>query len=703
MTQVYRSVCRVCHGGCGALLEVTDNRLVRVKPDRESPFNRGRMCVKGLATPEMMYHPSRIRTPLKRTGERGGRHFQPVTWDTALTEIAEKIARIKQETGPESVAIGQGTGRHHFMHVVRFANSLGTPNWYEPGLANCFIPRITACNFIYGGFVSADYYGDTPPRTIIFWGHNPVVTGPDGELGFPVMRALKAGSFGIAVDPRHTETVSRCRMWLPVRPGTDCALALAMLHVIIYENLYDKAFVEKRTEGFEELKRHVEDCTPGWAEGVTAVPQEKITAAARRYALEKPSVIEWGVAVEQTPNCFDTVRAIALLRAVTGNIDIPGGDIFGSHLLKPYPVLKEKLPEAAARKRLGASEFKLLGGFRAVMPSAHVPAVFRAMRYGEPYRIRALLNFGSNPLVTVANSENVYHALLNLDLIVVADMFMTPTAALADYILPAAFWPEVDQIIEIPYVAGNAIMAQQKTVTVEACRPDEEILDDLAARLGLACAGETLKDILDFRLENTGMTFAELKERHCYYPPVSYRKYEAAGRFRTPSGKVEIYSKSLKRMGLGPLPVYREPPESPVSAPELFRRYPLVLTTGGRRPEFFHSEQRQIRSLRNRHPFPAAQINSGDAERYGVFDDDWVYIETARGRIRMKACVTDDIAAGVVNIDHGWWFPEKEAADFGIFEANANILTSDQAPYDPAFGSYQLRGLLCRVQRGEDK
>ncbi len=696
--KTYKSVCRICHGGCGAILFVEDGKLARVKPDPDSPFSRGRMCIKGLSTPEMMYHPERVLHPLKRDGKRGENKWRRIEWDTALSEIADRLDLIRRQTGPESVAVGQGTGRHHFMHVIRFANAFGTPNWYEPGLANCFIPRITVSNLTYGGFVVADYYGKVNPQTILFWGHNPVITGPDGEIAFPVRDALKAGSFGIAVDPRRSETAKRCNLWLPIRPGTDCALALAMIHVIIYDQIFDRDFVEKWTEGFERLKKHVKDYTPQWAEAVCGVKIKDIVAAARRYAVSKPSVLEWGVALEQNANSLQTVRAVSILRGLTRNIDIPGGDIFGMQRVRPYPVLRDKLPKDAAAKRIGGKEFKLLGGFRAYLPSAHVPGIFHAMRTGDPYPIRALLNFGSNPLVTVADSRKVYDSLLKLELMVVADMFMTPTASLADYVLPAAFWPEVDQIIEIPYVAGNAVMAQQKVVQVGACRPDEEILNELAKRLDLPGSEQSLKEVLDYRLEPFGITFDELKQKGMVAVPHQYWKYRESG-FKTPSKKVELYSRSLERMGYAPMPTYSEPPESPVSTPDLAKGFPYVLTTGARRNEFFHSEHRQIHSLRKRRPFPLADIHPNTAAENQIGDGDWMYVSSPRGRIKMKAHVTDDIKKGVVNIDHGWWFPEKKQYLFGVFDSNANVLTSDSPPYDPAFGSYPLRGGLCSIQR----
>jgi thiosulfate reductase/polysulfide reductase chain A len=695
------SVCRLCHGGCGALLFVKQGRLIRVKPDPHSPFSRGYMCIKGLATPEIIYHPSRLLTPLKQKGKRGSNKWETVDWDTALDEIANKLDGIRKESGPEAVALGQGTGRHHYMHVIRFANSFGTPNWYEPGLSNCLLPRITVSQLTYGGFVVADYYGKIAPRTILFWGHNPIVSSADGELSFAVRRALRLGSFGIAVDPRRSETAKRCEMWLPVRPGTDDALALAMVHVIINEGIYDKEFVEKWTVGFSELKEHVSHCTPQWAEAITWIPAEDIVIAARRYAIDKPSVLEWGVSIEQNPKSLQTVRAVSLLRALTGNIDVPGGDILGMRIVRPYPVMKNQLPTNMIQKRIGGDQFKLLGGFQSLLPSAHVPSLFKAMRTGDPYLIRALLVFGSNPLVTVPNPREVYQSLMKLDLFVVTDMFMTPTAALADYVLPAAFWPEVNQIMEIPLVAENAILAQQKVVQVGLCRQDEEIMIALARRLDLPGSEESLEDILDYRLEPLGLNFKDLKEKSIVFPSHEYRKFEKRG-FRTPSGKVELFCKTLERFGYDPMPSYKELPESPVEQPDLTAQFPYILITGSRRPEFFHSEHRQIPSLRERRPDPTAEMHPVIADRHGILNGDWVYVSSPRGRIKMKAVVTEDIQTGVINIDHGWWFPERQGPEFGMWESNANVLTSSAPPYDPAFGSYQLRGLLCSITRVDD-
>ncbi|MBI1912756.1 MAG: molybdopterin-dependent oxidoreductase [Deltaproteobacteria bacterium] len=695
---IYKSVCRICHGGCGVFVHVKDGKVVKVKGDPESPLNKGWMCVKGLKTPEIANHPDRLTKPLKRIGGRGEGKWQELSWEDALGEIAERLAKIRTESGTESVALGQGTGRHHYMHVVRFANALGTPNWYEPGLAQCFIPRITVSNLTYGGFVVGDYYGEVKPKCILFWAHNPLVTGPDGELAISVKRALDSGCKAIAVDPRRTETAKRCGLWLQIRPGTDAALALAMINVIISEGIYDKEFVEKWTVGFEELKAHVAAYTPEWAELITTVPSANIIEAARTYATNKPAILEWGLGIEQNHNSLQTVRALAILRAITGNIDIPGGDIIGMNVIKSYPTLKDKLPEGMGKKRLGGDEFKLLGGWRAFMPSAHIPALFKAMRTGDPYKIRALLIFGNNPLTTVANSKEVYESLKALELLVVTDLFMTPTAAIADYVLPAAFWTETEQVIGYPLVVENMVMAQNKITQRGECRQDEWIINELSKRLNLPGSEESLEDVMNAQLEPLGIDYKTLKEKGFIYPEHEYRRYEVQG-FRTPSRKVELLCKSLQRLGYDTLPSFKEPPESPISAPDLAKEFPNILITGSRRAEFFHSEHRQVESLRKLRPDPGVELHPKTALKNNIENNDWVKISTPRGSIRMKAIVTEDIHPDVVSVEHGWWFPERQGPDYGVFESNANVLTNNAPPYDSAFGSYQLRGLLCRVEK----
>ena len=623
----------MCHGGCGVLVHVKDDKVIKVTGDPESPLNKGKMCPKGLASIEHLYHPDRLKYPLKRAGKRGAGKWERISWNEALDSIAENITAIKETYGIEAVAVGTGTGRHHFRHVARFAHALGTPNWCEPGLAQCFIPRIHASVMTYGGLPVCDYYGEVNPACVLVWGHNPVVSGPDGEIQFRAKECLKKGTTLIVVDPRRTSLAEQADIWLQLRPGTDDALALAMLNVIINENIYDKEFVEEWTVGFDQLAKRVDDYTPDWAEDITEVPAEKVKAAARLFADTRPATLEWGVAIEQTPNCFQTVRAVALLPGITGNIDVPGGWIFGMGVMSEVSPLIKNLPEETRTKRLGAEEFRVLSGVKSFFPSAHVPILFKAMRTGEPYPVKAFLIFGNNGLVSYANSKQVYESLMSLDFMAVMDFYMTPTAELADIVLPAASWLEVDEIVGLPYIAHNVVLVQQKIVRVGECRQDEEVFIQLARKLNLKAG--------------------------------------------------------------------TEPPESPVSAPDLVDEFPLVLTTGGRSQYFFHTEYRQIRSLRKRDPEPLVEIHPKTAKAADIQDGDWVWIETLRGRIMQKAKVTDGIKPNVVNVQHGWWFPEEPAPDFGLWKSNANVLTSNAPPYDPAMGTYQLRALLCKIYKAD--
>ena len=594
--------------------------------------------------------------------------------------------------------MGTGTGRHHIRWVSRFGHALGTPNWCEPGFAQCFHPRVNTTLLTFGDFPVCDFTGGTPPECIVYWGHNPVNSGPDGETRFNALDSLQGHPKVIVIDPRRTRLARQADLWLQLRPGTDGALALAMLHTIIEERLHDAAFVAEWTHGFEALAERVRSCSPEWAAPITWVPAEMIRAAARLYARTKPSMMEWGCAIEHTPNCVQTVRAISMLPALTGNVDVPGGWVFGMKGLGRFPSLIENLSPEMNAKRLGADRFKMLAGEGADLPAAHIPTLLRAMREGVPYPVKAFLVFGNNTLTTYGNAKQVHESLLKLDLLVVADLFMTPTAELADIVLPAASWPELNQLAGLPTVAANVVLAQQKAVQIGECKADEEIFIELARRMNLPVGTEPLDDVLESQLASgCGITLSELRNKGFHKVEFRYRKYLEGG-FKTPTGKIELYATRLAAMGYDPLPHYREPPESPVATPEVAKDFPLVLTTGARIPFFFNSEHRQIRNLRKAHPDPIVEIHPDTARSFGIGSGDWVWIETPRGKIRQRARVTDEIDPRVVHVEHGWWFPEEAGPEHGVWTSNANLLTSNDPPYDPAMGTYQLRALLCRIE-----
>ncbi len=696
-----KSVCRSCHGGCGTIMHVENGELVRVEGDPDSPLNKGRLCPIGVATKDLVYHRDRLKYPMRRKGERGCGEWKRISWDDALNEIAEKLQDIKDEFGAESIVMGTGTGRHHIRWVSRFGHALGTPNWCEPGFAQCFHPRINASLLTFGDFPVCDFTGNTPAELILYWGHNPIHSGPDGETRFNVRDSLASKPKIIVIDPRETFLAKRADLWLQLRPGTDDALALAMLNVMIKDEIYDKEFVREWTYGFDALANRVKDNTPEWAEEITWVKAADIRKAAHLFASIKPSLMEWGVAIEQTPNCIQTVRAVSMLPAITGNIDIPGAWVFGMGGIGRFPSLIENISEEMNAKRLGADRFKMLCGEGADLPAAHIPTVLQAMREGKPYPVKAFMVFGNNTLTTYGNSSQVYESLMKLDFMVCADLFMTPTAELADIILPAAAWPELDQIAGLPTRAANVVLAQQKVVQIGECKSDEEIFVELARRMNLDCCREPVEDVLDEQLEaGIGMKFSDLKKIGFFKIPFRYQKFRENG-FKTPTGKIELYSTRFQEMGYDPLPSYEEPPESPVSTPDIAKDFPLVLTTGGRIPFFFNSEHRQLKRLRKARPDPLAEVHPDTAKQMGIKEGDWMWIETRRGKIRQKAKIWNGIDPRVIHVEHGWWFPEKPAPEYGVWESNANLLTSNLPPYDPQMGTYHLRGLLCRVEKAE--
>ncbi|MEK7353557.1 MAG: molybdopterin-dependent oxidoreductase [Chloroflexota bacterium] len=691
--QIVRSTCNFCQIGCGVLVHLKEGVVVKVEGDPASPLNKGILCTKGLATVEYVYHPDRLKHPLKRVGERGENKWQQISWDEALTTIAGRLAETKEKYGAESVAFSVGAAKTGAAYPRRFATAFGTPNVSWQGHV-CFAPRMTASRLTYGFYAVPDY--ENPPKCLVVWGVN--LAANLFHVRIRAGQAVGKGAKLIVIDPRPIDLTARADLWLKVRPGSDLALALAMINVIINEELYDKDFVEKWTVGFDRLKAHVQQYTPEWAAGVTWLPAEKIREAARTYAANRPAGIQWGNGIDHGVNSLQTARAIAILKAITGNLNIPGGEsewtVPLAPLVEEQPIPSVRVPEDRWAKRVG-TEYATIPSIKRILPQRLVKAILDE----KPYPIRALYIQGANPLLSFADAQETYRALKKVNFLVVADLFMTPTAAMADFVLPAASYLEFDAVVSPPY-SNAAILAQQKVTRVGECRSDFEILAGLAEKLGLGeHFGGTEEELADVILKPSGLTFQELKQKvGGIAGTMKYKEYEESG-FATPSGKVEIYSSLLEGWGYDPLPTYREQPESPLSEPELASEYPLVFTSG-KSASYRHSGGRQIKSLRADHPEPLVNINPEMAKKLGIADGDMVYIETKRGRIKQKASLTRGMDPRVVVVDYAWWFPEKGAKDlYGWAEANINILTDGDPPYNREIGSTNLRGIVCKVYK----
>ena len=334
-----------------------------------------------------------------------------------------------------------------------------------------------------------------------------------------------------------------------------------------------------------------------------------------------------------------------------------------------------------------------------ILPSFYYASqqdIVKAMITGEPYPVRAAFIQGASLLNTMANAQETYEALKGLDFLVVSDFFMTPTAELADIVLPVATYMEVDSLHWSEHTPVASVI--QKVAQVGECRSDFEILQCLAQRLGF---GESFwpdtAQALDFVLKPAGLTFDEFRRVGVVAGRKLYRNHEKNG-FNTPSGKVELYSSKLEEWGFDPLPVFHEPPESPFSEPELAKEYPLVFTNR-KLANYQHSGGRQLSTLRGMHPEPVVYLHPETAKRYGVEEGGPVYIETKRGRIKQKAALAPSLDPRVVYVDFRWWFPEKDTDVHGWAESNINVLTDNNFPHAREIGTSTLRGILCKVYK----
>jgi anaerobic selenocysteine-containing dehydrogenase len=388
-----------------------------------------------------------------------------------------------------------------------------------------------------------------------------------------------------------------------------------------------------------------------------------------------------------------------MLPAITGNYDVPGGFIESKHII---PTKRDPIPP----------DPELINDFpyRSLKPYAHPHRVLDAVRTEQPYKIRAMLSFANNSLISLPDSKFVFESLRDLEFFVCMDVFMTPTAANADIVMPAALWPEVDCVFCMPEFSEHTVLCQQKVAQVGECRTDEDVFIELCRRMGLDYGASTQRELIDAELRDMsarfpdmeGLNFEKMSKLGWYTPERTYYNYKRRGGFNTPSGKFELYSNEMEQLGGDPLPFWTEPPLTPVSRPELTREYPYILITGGRRQQYFISNNRQIKSLRRRYPFPLVRMHPDTAQRHGISDGDWVYIKTSQGRITQKAKLEPDMEPRVVNCDFGWWYPEAGAPDYGWFESNANVLTACDNGCDPYMGSYQLRGILCSIYKNND-
>ncbi|HHU22491.1 MAG TPA: molybdopterin-dependent oxidoreductase [Clostridiales bacterium] len=723
-----------CHGGCGVELHIKDGKLIKVEGDESHPFMQGRLCPRALALTQYAYHPNRLQRPLKRVGARGEGKWAEISWEEALDEVEYNMNKIRKEYGPEAMVFGQGTGRDAGGSLIFLAYAYGSPNWTLFGLSgiSCFTPRLAGMHMVCGDIVFEDAAQFSPlryddpdfvvPELMIVWarGMRGSQCADHYFTSHWVIDLMKRGTKIICIDPRMSWTATRSEKWLRPRPGTDGALALGFLHVIINEGLYDKEFVEKWCHGFDELKKRVQEYPPERVEEITWVPKEDIVQVARMYAKAKPASIRFGQPLDCNANSIGTMQALNALWAITGNLDVPGGNVIARPpygvTIYPYSTHEvvqlygQEFVDNMNKRRIGADKFPLVKNFRSWALS---DSVIEQMETGNPYPIKGLYLYTNNFLAcTAQDPKRHYEAVRKLDFNVVADIFMTPTAqAIADIVLPGTTFAEKDSV----FTTGIPLNAIRKHIQVGECRSHWDVAFELAKRFNPSSVPwNNLNELFTERIGNSGLTYDELSKKVWELAPkdhpsgtCGYRRHEKGllrpdGKpgFRTPTGKVELYSTSLESYGLDPLPSHMEPVESPVSTPEIYKEYPLILITGRRMPTMFHSEHRQVPWLRQFENEPIVELHPDTAAELGLNDGQWVWIEGTMGRCKRKLKITPVVHPKTAMAPHGWWLPETEGAApsfYSTFEINVNNLIPMGKNGTAGYGGAPIKTMLCKI------
>ena len=722
-----------CHPtGCGIKTYVNSNgELVRVEGDENHPITNGRLCVRCLTIRDYVYNPDRVLYPMKRAREdRGKNKWERITWDEAYDTIAEKVKYFKDKYGAESILVMGGTGREGGPMLPAYAHAcLGTPNaCYTQSGYSCYIPRVAGTTYVMGAtYPEMDYAGGLPgryddpmfklPELIVFWGKEPLPSNGDGLFGHAAIDMMRRGSKLMSIDPRVNWVSTRADWHLRLRPGTDAALGMAMLNVIIEEDLYDHDFVERWCYGFEQLAERVKEMPAEKAAEITGVDAGLITEAARVYAAAKPAQIAWGLAIDQKSNGVQAGHCIMALEAITGNIDVPGGQLIGD--------VNDGLELGFGWNNLGPElQSKILGikeypAYVGLVLNAQCDMVLDALEAGDdakyyPFKMGVFEDTNFLAGTCAAQPKRWHDAMVkNLEWCFGIDVWMTPTIqATCEIFLPLSSTVEHDTVVYTHYGASPIMAgAVNKSITVGDCKGDCEIFYEL----GLRCMPinfEKYKDYYDFLADYRlayKKSFEELREEvvHQKTEMCGYYKYES-GRlrpdgmpgFNTPTGRVELYSTMFRQFGEDPLPYYEEPQLSPVSTPEKMEEYPFVLTTGARTYCYFHSEGKQIPYLREINPDPLIEINPEDALKHGIADGQWVEVASPFGKCVLKAKVSQIVKPGVVHAQHGFWFPEKDPEEPSLYEvwrSNINELIPHFMVGKLGFGA-PFKCLICSVK-----
>lgn len=712
--QIKDGLCGICPAGCWVRTHLRDGRLEAVEPLPDHPL--GTICTIGRHSPQIVHDPDRLKYPMRRKGPKGSYDFERISWDDAMGEIAHRLQRIKAESGPEATAIYTGRGSFDMAMcdlfqpagvAVSSASSVlfpfGSPNTLGVG-ALCYVSFAMIAPHVTLGEMYVSMETDLEQsELILIWGANPATDSPP-LTHEEIVRAKARGAQIVAIDPRRHGTARQVDAeWIAIRPGTDGALALGLIEVLIEEELFEDRFARHWCVGFEELRRYVQHFRPEVVEGITGVPAQTVRTLARRLASARGAAPVMYTGLEYSDSGVQAIRAVLTLWGLAGQLDVPGG--WNIRMREnAFPQNRSGLvPNPDMKKALGRDRFPVYSHYRG---ESHAVALPDAVLKGAPYPVRGLIVLGGSILTSWPNPALWRRTFEALDTLVCIDRYPTGDAAYADIVLPAATGYEITSYMRY----GPVFKIREKVVEpVGEARNDFLILAELAARLGYGhLYPQSEEAILRHALDGSGFALEEVRAAggSVRLPGaiMQYKKWEKGilrpdGRpgFDTPSGKFEIASSILQEHGYDPLPVYTEPGEGPLARPDLAKRYPLVFNSGSRTPYDFRSQHHGVRGLSEQNPEPMVTMHSADASSRGIAHGDPVWVRTPRGRVRYRAYVTQNIMPGCVDAAQGGGGPLGPEA---WQRCNVNELT-DLERSDPISGFPVYKTLLCEVTRAE--
>jgi anaerobic selenocysteine-containing dehydrogenase len=667
-----QTLCRQCGMHCGVNVHIRNGRIVDLSGQDEHPINRGSICVKGQVAKELFYHEDRLLKPLKKKPDGS---FMEISREQALDEIAERILQIRQAYGARSMGVWKGEAIGYLQeedYARRFIHAFGSPNYMSNDSA-CFNGRYLGFLLVHGFWNSHPEFGHAD--LTILWGTNLSASHPTYMR--EIVKAQKKGAKLIVIDPRLNKTTKKADIVARPQPGTDGALAWGICRHLIQTEAYDQEFISRYCIGFESFVSYAEKFTPEYVQQQTGVDRHTLQAISNMIVDNLPRIAVFpGIGVEHHENGVNDVRTLACLAALCGALDIKGGFTW------PEPLGERKLSmceEVSLRheKPIGADRFPALYDYRSAMDYM--------LGQGE-YPLKGVIMTAANPAINNPNTKKVVTALSSLELLVVNDLFLTETAKLAHYVLPAATFLERSELHFYPKYQSVALT--QRVAEVSGVQDEYSLWHDLAHRLGFGqqyFPWENEEQVNRWILEPTGITLEELKKHPAgiVYKPVRYKKYKFRP-FPTHSGKIEFTSQYLKELNLPEVSEY-VPPRY-LRHPN--REFPFVLNTGARNPIYYHSRYHNITRFRKAFPTVEMEMNPADAQRMGINNSERVRVISEIGTVEVRVKIVNEaqILPGFVEIPHGWQ------------DGNVNLVTPDDIN-DPISGFPLLKAVPVRIEK----